>query len=175
MPVHPHIIVGQDKLEAFTPYNTGFVKGLKFSIPGAERTWDKTRKCWIVDKSNDNLQTLKSLITKHYGTKAQMFTKDGDIQVTAETALDVTSKYKILGVQPSASQEEIKAAFRAIARKLHPDTSDADAEFFILAKKAYDTLKDPRKRKKYDLARRLIKGRLEQDTGLKLTPRDLMT
>jgi len=60
--------------------------------------------------------------------------------------------YKILGVKRNASQEEIKQAFRRLARKYHPDVNkDPDAEKkFKEINEAHEVLSDPEKRKKYD-------------------------
>src|SRR4051794_36387704 len=60
--------------------------------------------------------------------------------------------YKTLGVEKKASQEDIKKAYRKLARQYHPDTNeDAGAEErFKAISEAYDTLGDPDKRKKYD-------------------------
>lgn len=60
--------------------------------------------------------------------------------------------YKIMGVDRNASQEEIKRAYRRLARKYHPDVSkEADAEArFKEVNEAYEVLKDPQKRKAYD-------------------------
>ena len=63
-----------------------------------------------------------------------------------------TDHYKTLGVDKKASQEDIKKAYRKLARQYHPDTNkDAGAEErFKSISEAYDTLGDPEKRKKYD-------------------------
>src|SRR4051794_31686736 len=60
--------------------------------------------------------------------------------------------YAILGVPRDASAEDIKKAYRKLARKYHPDVSkepDAEARFKETAE-AYNTLKDPEKRAAYD-------------------------
>jgi len=60
--------------------------------------------------------------------------------------------YQIMGVKREASQDEIKRAYRVLARKYHPDVSkEADAETrFKELGEAYEVLKDPEKRAAYD-------------------------
>ena len=60
--------------------------------------------------------------------------------------------YAALGVEKTASADDIKKAYRKLARKYHPDVSkeaDATAKFQEVSE-AYETLKDPEKRKAYD-------------------------
>ena len=60
--------------------------------------------------------------------------------------------YEILGVQRSASQQEIKSAYRKLARKFHPDVNkspDAQEKFKDI-NEAYEVLGDENKRKRYD-------------------------
>jgi len=66
----------------------------------------------------------------------------------------MTDHYGTLGVERTASDDEIKKAWRRVARETHPDIHGDDEEKtarFKLAKSAYAMLGDPVKRKRYDL------------------------
>jgi len=65
----------------------------------------------------------------------------------------VADHYEVLGVDRNATPEEIKKAYRRLARELHPDVNpSAEAqERFKLVTHAYDVLSDPQQREQYDL------------------------
>jgi curved DNA-binding protein len=65
--------------------------------------------------------------------------------------------YRILGVAEAASAEEIKRAYRTLARTFHPDVNKAkDAQArFVEVGEAYEALSDPKKRAAYDQLRKL--------------------
>lgn len=66
--------------------------------------------------------------------------------------MDYKDYYKIMGIERGADQNEIKRAYRKLARKYHPDVSkesDAEARFKEVGE-AYEVLKDPEKRASYD-------------------------
>ncbi|BAY25844.1 heat shock protein DnaJ domain-containing protein [Calothrix sp. NIES-2100] len=68
-------------------------------------------------------------------------------------ATDFKDYYSILGVSKTASPEEIKQAFRRLARKYHPDVNPGNKQAeasFKEVNEAYEVLSDPDKRKKYD-------------------------
>ena len=61
--------------------------------------------------------------------------------------------YKVLGVKRAAKPDEIKKAYRRLARKYHPDVNPGDKaaeERFKQMSEAFDVLSDPKKRKVYD-------------------------
>src|SRR5437588_6453938 len=67
--------------------------------------------------------------------------------------------YAALGVSKTASQADIKKAYRKLARQHHPDANKGDAkseEKFKEISEAYDVLSDETKRKEYDEARALF-------------------
>ncbi|KAI3778530.1 hypothetical protein L2E82_07894 [Cichorium intybus] len=63
-----------------------------------------------------------------------------------------SSLYEVLGIQIGADTVEIKAAYRRLARVLHPDVRDHDSspDEFMKVHSAYATLSDPGKRADYD-------------------------
>lgn len=69
-----------------------------------------------------------------------------------EPNIELTSPYSVLGLSSDASQEEIKAAYRRLAMRWHPDKCAGDSEAeerFKLIKHAYSLLSDPARRQVY--------------------------
>src|SRR5258707_13684042 len=68
-------------------------------------------------------------------------------------AVQFRDYYETLGVSKTATEDEIRSAFRKLARKYHPDVAKdkkAAEEKFKQINEAYEVLNDPEKRKKYD-------------------------
>jgi curved DNA-binding protein len=67
--------------------------------------------------------------------------------------MDFKDYYAVLGIDKTASQNDIKKAFRKLARKFHPDVNPNDPtaeERFKEVNEAYEVLSDSEKRQKYD-------------------------
>src|SRR6187401_1986353 len=80
-------------------------------------------------------------------------------------AVQFRDYYETLGVSKTASEDEIRSAFRKLARKYHPDVAKdkkTAEEKFKQINEAYEVLSDPEKRKKYDrLGARWKEGEFE--------------
>ncbi|KAH0450036.1 hypothetical protein IEQ34_020728 [Dendrobium chrysotoxum] len=107
----------------------------------------------------------------------------GDVGTIGELSTTTESFYELLGIPVSGSHDDIKRAYKQLARKYHPDVSPPDrteeyTQRFILVQEAYETLSDPECRALYDRylarglhyalsARRRFGEELEEKSGWK--------
>src|SRR5688572_1435867 len=79
--------------------------------------------------------------------------------IYARTGVEVVSTdfdaYKLLQVDPQADDIVVEAAFRALARRYHPDNHAGDSTRMADINKAYDLLRTPVRRRRYDRERHL--------------------
>lgn len=83
-----------------------------------------------------------------------------------------TTYYDILEVSPNASHAVIKAAYKSLMQRYHPDKNSGDpamGKLTILISQAFDVLSDPEKRKAYDLG--LAQHELNNSTSMDRVPR----
>ena len=80
---------------------------------------------------------------------------------------DQTNYYDVLGVPREASQEEIRQAYRSLAKDRHPDRAGGSTEEFSLLQEAYAVLSDPNRRRQHDEALDLAHA-ADQLAGLNL-------
>jgi molecular chaperone DnaJ len=71
---------------------------------------------------------------------------------------DKRDYYALLGLQKTASKEDIKKAFHKLAHKFHPDKKEGDADKFKEVSEAYSVLSDDKKRAEYDSYGRVFGG-----------------
>lgn len=160
--VNPHIVLDPTAVIVVMPFDVDAKEELKRQIPFEQRTWDPKSKCWKLSLTKENYTKAFKILSDHFEMfrrKPLVFNKGGNVQATFDAAIDNTSHYTILKIEEDATKEEVKKAYRRLAIKIHPDRNPDDkraADLFILVQKAYTTLHDVKKRKRYDTARRLI-------------------
>ena len=106
----------------------------------------------FVDLSADQAEQVENL-ARHGTTKGKRAA--GPISDSARklvAALRMPDHYAALGLSPSASHDDIHKAFRALARRCHPDISSdpASARMFCAINDAHRVLGDPERREAYD-------------------------
>ena len=73
--------------------------------------------------------------------------------------MELVDFYRILQVDPRAEPEVVRAAYRSLARKYHPDVVGGSAERMVAINQAWDVLGDQRSRKAYDKGRSVLPTR----------------
>nr|GEX90187.1 hypothetical protein [Tanacetum cinerariifolium] len=93
------------------------------------------------------VQYKRSTISAAYATAERTSSTETLLRSSSSSSL-----YDVLGVRMGADTREVKAAYRKLARVLHPDvgSGDSSADEFIKVHSAYSTLSDPEKRADYD-------------------------
>ncbi|KAK1416440.1 hypothetical protein QVD17_32231 [Tagetes erecta] len=102
---------------------------------------------------NFSINKPKSLpISATFTTHSSRTSSSTTTTATASFNNKSNSLYEVLGIQMGADTMEIKAAYRKLARVLHPDVGNCDssADEFMKLHSAYVTLSDPGKRADYD-------------------------
>ncbi|WIA30734.1 hypothetical protein OEZ86_000801 [Tetradesmus obliquus] len=91
---------------------------------------------------------LRPCLTLQHGARASS-------RATVKCQAAAKCLYTLLGVEATASADEIKIAYRKLALRLHPDVNPAPdaAEAFKTAKEAYEVLSDPQQRQQYNQQR----------------------
>lgn len=80
----------------------------------------------------------------------------------------IDDPYSVLGLTPDASDEEVKRAYRALAKKYHPDMNPGDqhaAEMMNRINAAYDQIKNPQPQHKYSSSEAIRQTPLRAGTG----------
>jgi hypothetical protein len=103
--------------------------------------WDGAERCIAVDrypKLEHNLQAIHHVLearvveARHGGLRIVQQTFTGFIALPAPTEFGGKTCWQVLGVQPQAPRETIEAAYRELAKKLHPDKGKDQADMATL-------------------------------------------
>lgn len=163
--IKPHIVVDRTGIVVIMPFNAHAKDALKEQIPFEQRSWNPIKKHWKLSLTEENYKIALSVLKEHFPAFKKtplVFSKGGDVQAAFDVAIDTTSYYTILKIPSIATQNEIRKGHRKLVLKVHPDYG-GDAEHFRMIQKAYEVLSNPKKRKRYDLSRKLLYGGKEDD------------
>ncbi len=161
----PLVLVGKDAIVIKMPFHMEAKESLKAKVHYSQREWVPAEKVWKLSCTKENFDKVHEVVAEFWpGVKLPVFSKEGDVQATFDTAIDTTSYYTILAVPEKATTGEIKKAHRILVLKLHPDQNSAldAAKHFMLVQKAYKVLSSEPKRKKYDKMR-VLTGKLKRN------------
>lgn len=97
-------------LQLEAPFDRGFTESLKKSLPAKKRIWDNNDKCWYIAK--DQFDRLCHLLEQTFDDTLLL---DFPAQEVSDSA------YGTLYLLPNAPLEVVRAVFKALALKYHPD------------------------------------------------------
>lgn len=123
-----------------------------------------------------NLKSPKPLAGKlSISPESVKFRRASAVSATASPETAASSLYEVLEISIAATNEEIKAAYRRLARSCHPDVAAGEerqsADEFIRVHAAYSVLSDPEKRADYDRKMsQIIRPSTRQFPGLSASP-----
>ncbi|KAL7548268.1 hypothetical protein ACHAWF_011560, partial [Thalassiosira exigua] len=122
------------------------------------KVYDEARRTWTDYRLDDDLEEIAKELEEERRREKERGEAGSDGRSSSSSApggrtVQSTACYDLLGVPPSATQSEIRSAYRRTARKIHPDKNpddpDAPRKFRELGA-AYRTLSDPARREEYD-------------------------
>lgn len=153
----PHLVLRKEEFVFAFPFDEGAVNDLK-RLPLNQRKWDPRFRLWRLSPTKDVLLFVIELSQKFYGTDPVLMTDGVTVdEIIRGKTVDNSTFYSVLGVKNNATAEELKRAFRQKATEYHPDKG-GDVENFHKIRVAYETLKEPKKRKRYDAALKMMAG-----------------
>lgn len=119
------------KVEGYPP---SFDRTIRYKVPAQERL--QSDGSWFVKEK------YVSTVLTEASKEGITFTTIGfepDVKVIPNTSLTTDDPYAILHLQPTAPECVVQAAWKALARQLHPDTG-GDPDAFVRAKQAYERI-----------------------------------
>jgi hypothetical protein len=153
----PHLVLRREEFVFAFPFDQDAVNDLK-RLPLNQRKWDPKFRLWRLSPTKDVLLFVIELSQKFYGIDPVLMSDGISVDdIIRGKTVDNSTFYSVLGIHNKASELEIKRAFRQKAAEYHPDKG-GDVENFHKIRVAYETLKDPKKRKRYDAALKVMAG-----------------
>jgi hypothetical protein len=110
--------ISEVDIRCYTPFVEEFVEELKRTFKFPDRRWDAEDKVWVIALRHE--RTIIALCRKYF-SDVQIHRPKRAPSRPASTA--VQTPYDVLYIKPTAPVEVVAAAYRALARKYHPDLS----------------------------------------------------
>lgn len=133
-----------DYITVKSEYDSGFVDDIKSIIPRDFRKWDKDNRVWLVHVSE--LNALIDILKTYYDVTINISNKKfksllNDIVKLNEYYNDADDDYSVLYLLPNAPEEVVKASYRALIKKYHPDVNDSGSDISKKINIAYNRIK----------------------------------